>query len=74
MQSWNWKGIDVINAHERDPSIYVRALRDALGVVQTRGLALERLETHAWPLEQAADAFRHAEDRPSGFVKGVVRP
>ena len=74
MQSWNWKGIDVINAHERDPSIYVRALRDALGVVQTRGLALERLETHAWPLEQAADAFRYAEDRPSGFVKGVVRP
>ena len=74
MQSWNWKGIDVINAHERDPSIYVRALRDALGVVQARGLALERLETHAWLLEQAADAFRYAEDRPSGFVKGVVRP
>ena len=74
MQSWNWKGIDVINAHERDPSVYVSALHEALALVQARPLALERLETHAWPLEQAAEAFRVAEERPSGFVKGVVQP
>ena len=23
MQLWNWRGIDVINAHERDPEVYV---------------------------------------------------
>jgi threonine dehydrogenase-like Zn-dependent dehydrogenase len=25
MQMWNWRGIDVINAHERDPRAYVQA-------------------------------------------------
>jgi threonine dehydrogenase-like Zn-dependent dehydrogenase len=74
MQSWNWKGIDVINAHERASSVLVRALRDALAVAESRGLELERLQTRAWSLEQAAEAFRCAEERPSGFVKGVLRP
>lgn len=23
MQHWNWRGLDVINAHERDPQVYV---------------------------------------------------
>jgi threonine dehydrogenase-like Zn-dependent dehydrogenase len=74
MQSWNWKGIDVINAHAREPAVYVRALREALELAGSRGLDLGRLETHTWPLERAADAFRSAEERPAGFVKGVVRP
>ena len=74
MQSWNWKGIDVVNAHAREPAVYVRALREALELAGSRGLDLGRLETHTWPLERAADAFRSAEERPAGFVKGVVRP
>ena len=24
MQLWNWRGLDVINAHERDPEVYMR--------------------------------------------------
>ncbi len=74
MQSWNWKGIDVINAHERQTWVYVGALREALALVLTRPLGFESLETHAWALEQAVEAFRFAEERPSGFVKGVLRP
>jgi threonine dehydrogenase-like Zn-dependent dehydrogenase len=73
MQSWNWKGIDVINAHERQPSRYVAALRNALTVMQTRPLDLASLHTHAWPLHEAAEAFRFAEERPSGFFKSVIR-
>ena len=74
MQNWNWKGIDVINAHERKSAVSMRALREALVLAESRGLELERLQTHAWPLEQAAEAFCCAEQRPSSFVKGVVRP
>src|SRR5205085_8191991 len=29
MQSWNWRGIDVVNAHERDPLVYVDAMPPA---------------------------------------------
>jgi hypothetical protein len=27
VQLWNWRGIDVINAHERDPQAYVDGMR-----------------------------------------------
>jgi threonine dehydrogenase-like Zn-dependent dehydrogenase len=25
---WNWQGLDVINAHERDPAISIRGVRE----------------------------------------------
>ena len=74
VQSWNWKGIDVINAHAREPAVYVRALREALDLAGSRGLDVRGLETHSWPLELAAEAFRCAEERPAGFIKGIIRP
>jgi threonine dehydrogenase-like Zn-dependent dehydrogenase len=73
MQSWNWKGIDVINAHERNPEVFVRALRDALNTVAERGLDLAALHTHEFALEDAAAAFNTAENHPPTFVKSVVR-
>ena len=30
MQLWNWRGIDVINAHERDPAVYLHGMRRAV--------------------------------------------
>ena len=37
MQLWNWRGLDVINAHERDPAIYLRGMQAAVDAVE-RGL------------------------------------
>jgi D-arabinose 1-dehydrogenase-like Zn-dependent alcohol dehydrogenase len=70
MQSWNWKGIDVVNAHERRPEVYVAALRS--GLADAPGLSA--LHTHCWSLEDIGGAFRAAEERPPGFIKGLVRP
>jgi threonine dehydrogenase-like Zn-dependent dehydrogenase len=72
MQSWNWKGIDVINAHARQPAIYVDALRAAFAIIRAR--PLPSLLSHAWPLDHAADAFAAAEARPPGYIKGILRP
>ena len=33
MQDWNWKGIDVVNAHERDPAVHRHGLREAVAAV-----------------------------------------
>src|SRR5215203_154972 len=33
MQLWNWRGLDVVNAHERDPSAYVAGIREAAAAV-----------------------------------------
>jgi threonine dehydrogenase-like Zn-dependent dehydrogenase len=72
MQSWNWKGIDVINAHARRPAVYVDALREAFEILRAR--PLPPLLSHAWSLEEAAEAFAAAEARPPGYIKGILRP
>jgi NADPH:quinone reductase len=73
MQSWNWKGLDVINAHDRQRAVIVAALREGLRQIAERCLPVPALQTHEFTLNEAADAFRIAEDRPTGFVKAVVR-
>ena len=72
MQSWNWKGIDVVNAHARQPAVYLDALREAFTLVRAR--PLPPLISHAWSLDRAAEAFVAAETRPPGYVKGILRP
>jgi threonine dehydrogenase-like Zn-dependent dehydrogenase len=74
MQSWNWKGIDVINAHERRPEVYIRALRGAFERISSTALNLPSLHTHHFGLDEAAAAFSMAETRPAGFVKALVCP
>lgn len=68
MQSWNWRGIDVVNAHERDRSVVVECMREAAAGI----FDLDRLVTHRLPLARLADAFELARTRPPGFVKAVV--
>ena len=74
MQTWNWRGLDVINAHERDPAVYVRGLREAVRAVVDGRLDLGPLITHSFPLARIADAFEAARTRPDGFQKAVVTP
>jgi threonine dehydrogenase-like Zn-dependent dehydrogenase len=74
LQSWNWKGIDVINAHERRPEVYLNALRSALSGGDGLPIDLTGLHTTDVSLSAAGQAFDAAESRPPGFVKAVVRP
>lgn len=72
LQQWNWNGIDVINAHERDPEIYVRGMREAVAAVLEERLRLEVLLTHRFPLSSINEAFETAVRRPEGFLKAWV--
>lgn len=72
MQQWNWRGLDVINAHERDPRRYVQGLRDAVQAVCGGRLAVDPLITHQYPLRDMARAFEDAMARPDGFLKAVM--
>jgi threonine dehydrogenase-like Zn-dependent dehydrogenase len=74
MQSWNWKGIDVVNAHERQPTIYLQALRSAFSRLRESPRDLSALHTHTFSLDDVAHAFSTAEARPNGFVKALVCP
>ncbi len=74
MQLWNWRGLDVINAHERDPAQYLGGVRQAVEATVDGRLDPEPLITHAFPLERLGDALNATRDRPDGFLKAIVRP
>jgi threonine dehydrogenase-like Zn-dependent dehydrogenase len=74
MQLWNWRGFDVINAHERDPSVSVRGMRDALEAIEAGLVDPQQLITHTYPLEKLGDALDATRDRPDNFLKAIIVP
>lgn len=72
LQLWNWRGLDVINAHERDPRLYVDGLRLAVAAVISGRLRVQPLITHKFDLENLDEALTAALQRPEGFIKAVV--
>jgi threonine dehydrogenase-like Zn-dependent dehydrogenase len=74
MQLWNWRGIDVVNAHERDPAVYMEGIRAAVDAVASGRLDPDPLYTHVYPLDQLDRALDATRDRPDGFLKALVTP
>ena len=74
MQLWNWRGFDVVNAHERDPQVALQGMREAVDAIETRRLDPRDLITHRYPLDRLGDALDATRDRPGNFVKAVVIP
>lgn len=74
MQLWNWRGIDVINAHERDPQVYLDGMRAAIAAVVGGLLDPAPLYTHTFPLAEMSKAFEMLRLRPDGFLKALVVP
>jgi threonine dehydrogenase-like Zn-dependent dehydrogenase len=72
MQLWNWRGLDVVNAHERDPQVYVDGIREAAAAVGDGRLDPSPLYTHRFALDQVDAALAAAVARPDGFVKALV--
>jgi threonine dehydrogenase-like Zn-dependent dehydrogenase len=69
---WNWRGLDVINAHERDSSAYVAGIRDAVTAVAGGTLDPTPLFTHQYALDDVHRAFEATRERPDGFLKALV--
>lgn len=72
MQLWNWRGLDVINAHERDPKVYVDGIRAAATAVAKGELDPTPLYTHRYHLDELPSALNAMGDRAGNFLKGVV--
>jgi threonine dehydrogenase-like Zn-dependent dehydrogenase len=71
---WNWRGLDVINAHEREPAAYVAGIGAAIERVLLGRLDPKPLYTHRVGLERTGEAFELLRRRPEGFVKALVLP
>jgi len=72
LQKWNWRGLDVVNAHERDPAAYLRGMREALALGLSGELEISAFFTHQFPLADAAAAFETLALRPDGFLKALL--
>lgn len=72
MTLWNWRGLDVINAHERETSVYAEGLRRAVAAMTESELDPAPLLTHRFDIESIAQAFQALEDRPDGFMKAEM--
>jgi threonine dehydrogenase-like Zn-dependent dehydrogenase len=72
MQLWNWRGLDVINAHERDPRVYIAGMREAVEAVIEGRLNPEPLYTHTFRLDQLDLAMEMTHARPDGFLKALI--
>jgi threonine dehydrogenase-like Zn-dependent dehydrogenase len=72
MQLWNWRGLDIINAHERDPLVYVEGMRQAIAAVQKGVMNPWPLFTHTFSLDELPRAFETMNRCPEGFIKALI--
>jgi threonine dehydrogenase-like Zn-dependent dehydrogenase len=72
MQQWNWRGIDVVNAHERNVDTYVQGIHAAVDAISEGILDPSMLYTHKFGLDEIDQAFSMIRRRPEGFVKALI--
>jgi 2-desacetyl-2-hydroxyethyl bacteriochlorophyllide A dehydrogenase len=72
MQTWNWRGLDVINAHEREPQVYVAGMRGAIEAIESGVLNPLPLYTHTFALDELPPAFDTVAESSEGFVKALI--
>ncbi|GAB3819990.1 hypothetical protein GCM10028895_19190 [Pontibacter rugosus] len=72
VQLWNWRGLDVINAHERDPQLYIDGIKAAVSAVEQGIINPDKLYTHTYTLDNIDKAFDNLTNRPDGFVKALI--
>jgi threonine dehydrogenase-like Zn-dependent dehydrogenase len=72
MQLWNWRGLDVINAHERSPKAYVEGMRMAAAAVARGQLDPSPLYTHRFKLDQLDQAMAAMQSREDSFLKALI--
>ena len=72
LQLWGWRGLDVINAHERAQERYIGGIRRAVERVAAHTFDPTPLYTHRFALDELGTAFETMRTRPDGFLKALV--
>ncbi|UJH90487.1 zinc-binding dehydrogenase [Antarcticibacterium sp. 1MA-6-2] len=72
VQMLNWRGIDMISAHERDSSKYIKGIKAAIDAIEKHEMDPYPFFTHGFSLDEMEDAYKHLTERPDGFIKGLI--
>jgi len=73
MQLWNWRGLEIVNAHERDARVCIRGMRAAAQAVEQGRLDPAPLFSHQFSLHEIDLAFEAMRLRPNDFMKALIR-
>jgi threonine dehydrogenase-like Zn-dependent dehydrogenase len=71
---WNWKAIDVVNAHVRRRADLLESMRIGLELTAKGLIDLGALVTHRYNLDEVDRAYTDLQQKPPGFIKAVVHP
>jgi threonine dehydrogenase-like Zn-dependent dehydrogenase len=69
---WNWKAIDVINAHVRRLDYLNAAIQRGLELVRLGRVQPGQLVTHRFGLDRVSEAFEALASKPDGYIKSIV--
>ncbi|NED96877.1 zinc-binding dehydrogenase [Phytoactinopolyspora alkaliphila] len=72
LRTWNWKALDVVNAHVRDRALLKASTVAALELQAAGRIDPGRLITHRFPMESVDEAFAALASKPAGFIKAVI--
>jgi threonine dehydrogenase-like Zn-dependent dehydrogenase len=72
LQHWNWRGFDILNAHQRDPEVNRAATKTGIDNVSQGRIDPSWLLTHKFELKNLDQAFKILANRPAGFMKAFV--
>ncbi|NJI21366.1 hypothetical protein HBJ00_22405, partial [Aeromonas veronii] len=71
MELW-YKGVTVVNGFSPERPRTLRAMAAGLAMIADGRFSYRPLITHTFALEDVDRAYELMEERPAGFVKGVV--
>lgn len=74
MELWNWKALDVLNAHERRLDYKAECMRRGVALIASGQIEVTPLITHRFGLNAVDDAFLALETKPPGYKKALVIP
>lgn len=72
LHAWNWKAIDVVNAHVRDRARLRDSVRRGIDLVAAGRVDVGALVTHRFGLDEVDAAFAALVGKDPGFVKAVI--
>ncbi len=72
MRLWGWKGISVVNAHERRMDYLVECGAKAFAMLAEGSWDFKGVARHIYPLDEFDGANEALMAKPSGFIKGLI--
>jgi threonine dehydrogenase-like Zn-dependent dehydrogenase len=74
MEMWNWKAIDVVNAHVRRFNDLMESMRIGLELMACGLIDFAPFITHRYGLDGVDQAYADMRHKPPGFIKAVIVP